>query len=90
MWCKEQANGDIACELDNCDIEKQDCEIDFDVQELGTLNVDHEYMRHQFDESYVYTFPDESNMQDDFGAFTPIIEMAVVDYDRMVFSLKQL
>jgi len=90
MTCKEQLNGDIVCELADCDLETQDCEIGFDVQELGTLNVDHEYMRNQFDERYVFQFDDESDKQDDFGAFTPVIEMAVCDYDRMVFSLKQL
>ena len=52
--------------------------------------VDHNYMGHEFDEKYVYQFPDanaELNVHDDFGAFAVVIEMACNDYDEFNFAV---
>lgn len=54
------------------------------------MKVDPEYMGHEFDEAYIYKFNNEASETDDFTAFSTIIEMAVLDYDKMVFAMNKL
>ena len=88
MKCREQVDGDIACELP---IEEQ-C-ISFNVEELVAAKYDDpNYFGHEFDEKYIYKFPsleEQSEQEGDFGAFAGVIEMAVVDYDKFNFSLQK-
>ena len=85
MRCIEQVDGDIACCLDL----EEEC-YSFDIQELSAVKYDDpNYMGHEFDESYIYKFPEETqeDAQEDFGPFAGVIEMAVVDYDKFNFAL---
>jgi hypothetical protein len=50
---------------------------------------DPNYFGHEFDESYIYKFPEGSQEDalENFGAFEGVIIMAVIDYDKFNFAL---
>lgn len=86
MWCKENTDGDIACELDLED------EVTFSIEELSRAKYDDpNYMGHEFDETYVYQFPDTAQeVEEDFAPFAGVIEMACNDYDKFNFAVKMV
>jgi hypothetical protein len=53
-------------------------------------NLDPDYWNSQWDETIVYSFPDESNYKDDFAPFSDVIRMALEDYDRFVYSAQMI
>jgi hypothetical protein len=74
----EQSNGDIHCEADG------EC-ISFNVEELSEArDIDPDYFENQFGESKKITI-DSGN----FWAFSSVIEMALVDYDKFNFVQKK-
>ena len=44
-------------------------------------------MGHEFDESYIYKFPEAKFEEDDFAPFAGCIEMAVKDFDKFNFAI---
>jgi len=49
-------------------------------------------MGHEFDESYIYKFPSleqQNTHEDDFGPFSGVIEMAVLDFDKFNFAMQK-
>lgn len=89
MWCKEQVDGDIECELEYVD--EQPELVTFSVEDLGMPKYDDpNYMGHEFDEKYIYQFTDANSQEtaeDDFGAFAGVIEMACNDYDEFNYAV---
>jgi hypothetical protein len=85
MWCNEQSDGNIACEMTFGDVP----DFTFSVEELSKVKYeDPNYMGHEFDESYIYEFPENKQIVDDFGPFAGVIEMATSDYDKFNFAVK--
>lgn len=89
MWCNEDyKTGDIECNLEYEADEATDPVTQFNIEELTD---DYQritgYYDDIWDENKIYKFePEDPNALDDIGPLTGMIELAINDYDKMIFS----
>lgn len=89
MWCNEDyKTGQIECKLDYEEDEATEPITQFNIEEM---NQDYHnistYYEDIWDEKKVYTFEDpDPNEKDDIGPLTGMIEVAITDYDKMIFA----
>ena len=89
MWCTEDyTTGDISCSLDYAEDKLADPITQFNIEELtyDYQNIS-TYYEDIWDEKKIYKFvaPDP-NEKDDIGPLTGMIELAISDYDQMIFA----
>ena len=80
MVCQESIDGDISCELG-------DKSVEFSIEELsGNKAMQEDYMCGHFDESCVFSFAEGMDLE----IIQRAVELAVEDYDRIVFGMSRL
>ena len=93
MWCNEDyKTGDIECNLEYVAESEADEATDpvtqFNIEELTD---DYQriagYYDNNWDETKIHKFAEEDpNALDDIGPLTGMIELAITDYDKIIFS----
>lgn len=95
MWCKENKNGVVSCDLDmqdcyiNVDGAEENCHYEFEIQDImerGYSNmIEEDYWGQEYNESYIYDFVQSKNQSiNDFVPFSDVIQMALQDFDNLV------
>lgn len=98
MWCKEDKNGAVSCDYEDCEIDAQDnpdkCKSEFEIQDIYDRGyyemIGEDYWGKEWDESHIYKFEEDPNKKDDFVPFADVIQMALADFDRMVFCCQMI